>query len=120
MNRFVLIKRDLLEANQPSSDCNVTGGHMVVVNGREIKAHGVVEGSIRLKVEPQNVYSICTEKRQHILVNGMKVLFWVMKNGLVTPLKMELSGKIMVLLNIINLKSALNVNLYFFQYIDMM
>ena len=74
-NRFMLIKKDSLGENQPSEDFYVTSGHILVINGKEIKARRV-PGAKRIKVKSEKVYSICVENRQPILVNGLDVMAW--------------------------------------------
>ena len=74
-NRFMLIKKDSLGENQPSEDFYVTSGHILLINGKEIKARRV-PGAKRIKVNSEKVYSICVENRQPIMVNGLEVMAW--------------------------------------------
>lgn len=74
-DRFMLIKKDSLGLNKPTSDFYVTGGHRIVIDNQEIKARDV-SCAIRVRVNSQNVYSICTEYRCPIRVNGIDVISW--------------------------------------------
>lgn len=71
--RYMLIKRDALGENQPSEDLYITSGHKIMINGKEIKA-GKIPQAKRVKVNPENVYSIVTEKRLPILINNLHVM----------------------------------------------
>jgi len=76
--RFVLIKKDLIDENKPDKDFYVTAGHMIKINQTETKAVDV-KGSCKVTLEPQLVYSIATEKRCSILINGLDVMTWNFK-----------------------------------------
>ena len=70
-----MIKKDSIGENQPSSDFYVTGGHVIVINGKETKARRIPNAK-KVKVRSQKVYSICIEERQPILVNNLDVMAW--------------------------------------------
>lgn len=74
-NRFILIKKNSISDNVPLTDFYITPGHMVVINGKHVKARDIPSG-IRVKTKPQYIYSICTQHRCPIIVNGMHVLTW--------------------------------------------
>ena len=75
INRFMLIKRNALGKNKPSRDFYVTSGHRIIINGVETKA-GNIPQAVRIKVEPQKVYSICTKQKCPIIVNNLCVMTW--------------------------------------------
>lgn len=75
IERFMLIKKNILGSNLPNADFYVTSGHKIIVNGKETKARKV-PGAVRVKVNPQKIYSICTENRCPILINGLSVISW--------------------------------------------
>ena len=75
VNRYMKIAKDTIAENIPNNDLLITSGHKVVINSIIMKARKV-PGAIRIKVEPEMVYSICTEKTGIIVVNGLSVLSW--------------------------------------------
>lgn len=75
INRFMYIKKDSIDKSIPSSDFYVTSGHILKINGKMIKARDVNE-AVRVSVPAQKVYSICTDKKTTILINGMEVTTW--------------------------------------------
>ena len=87
--RFMLIKKDALGKNKPTADFYVTSGHVLLINGKEIKARDI-QCAKRVKVESEKVYSICTENSQPILVNGLDVMTWAEKKWLDYAIKKHL------------------------------
>jgi len=75
VNHYMLIKKDALGENQPNEDFYITSGHKIVINGIETKARDIPQ-AIRINIEPEMVYSICTEKHEPILVNNLPVISW--------------------------------------------
>ena len=75
VNHLFKIDKDAFEKSKPSDDFYITSGHMVVINGTEVKARDI-EQATKVKVERQYVYSICTDKRCTIEVNGLEVPTW--------------------------------------------
>ena len=75
VNRFMQIKKDALGLNQPNEDFYVTSGHKIIIDGKEIKARHIPQAK-RIKVKPQKVYSVCTDQRCPIMVNGLGVMTW--------------------------------------------
>jgi len=73
--RYVKIKKNSLGENMPNADFYVTSGHKIIINGFEIKAK-YIPNTKRIKVKPENIYSICTENRTSIKVNGLNVIAW--------------------------------------------
>ena len=71
--RYRLIKKDSISENKPSDDFYVTSGHVIFIDGVPVKAKHI-PGAKRVKVKPETVYSICTEKGGPILVNGLDVM----------------------------------------------
>lgn len=90
--RYILIKKDSIGKNQPIEDFYVTSGHIIVINGIKIKARDIPNAK-RVKVSPEKVYSICVEKQQPILVNGLDVMAWGEKNWLDYAAKKDLAWK---------------------------
>ncbi|XWV26798.1 hypothetical protein QJ857_gp0253 [Tupanvirus soda lake] len=82
-DRYRLIKKGALGENQPSQDFFVTSGHKIVINGVETKARDIPQAK-RIKVEPELVYSICTDKHEPILVNNLPVVSWGHKEWLIS------------------------------------
>lgn len=75
VSSFVLLKKGLIEKNVPSQDFYITSGHKIVINEKETKVRDV-PNAVLITVNPQNVYSICTEKQCKISVNNVKTLTW--------------------------------------------
>jgi len=73
--RYIKIEKNMLGKNEPSEDFYVTSGHKIVINGIETKAK-YIPNVKRIKVEPENVYSICVDKRTSIKINGLNVIAW--------------------------------------------
>jgi len=80
-NRYMLLKKDALGENKPNEDFYVTSGHKIIYNGVEVKARHIPE-AVRIKVQPEPVYSICTDKKRTIMVNGLPVTTWCFKKWL--------------------------------------
>jgi len=70
----------MLEDDQPFKDFYGTSGHVLVINGIEIKTKNISQAK-RIKIKPEILYSGCTEKRKPILINGLNVMLWVRMNG---------------------------------------
>ncbi|XWV25978.1 putative orfan [Tupanvirus soda lake] len=80
-DKYIMIEKNLFGMNQPIEDFYVTGGHILVVDGKEIKARDI-PNTKKIKVKPEMVYSICTKKREPILINGLAVMAWGEKEWL--------------------------------------
>ena len=74
-SNFMLIKKDALGENQPIEDFYITGGHPIIINRTEIEAQHIPETQ-NVTIDPTLVYTICIEKREPIMVNGLHVLSW--------------------------------------------
>jgi hypothetical protein len=72
---FVLIKKDTFGENQPSDDFYITGGHPIVIDGKEIESQNIPQGS-NVNISPCLVYTFCTKKREPLMINGLAVLSW--------------------------------------------
>ncbi|MEM3063512.1 MAG: hypothetical protein QW303_08230 [Nitrososphaerota archaeon] len=72
---YYLIRKNLLGENEPFDDLYVTAGHTILYKGIYTKAKNI-PGSTKVHVKPENVYSICTDKKKLILVNGLQLLTW--------------------------------------------
>ena len=46
-----------------------------MINKKEIKARDIPQAK-RINVTPQKVYSICTDKKCPIMINGLNVMTW--------------------------------------------
>ncbi|XWV24734.1 putative ORFan [Tupanvirus deep ocean] len=75
VEKYILIEKNLLDDNKPTEDFYVTGGHVIIVNGTEIKARDIPNVK-KIKVKPESVYSICLSERKPILINGLAVMAW--------------------------------------------
>ena len=75
-NKYILIEKDSIAPNQPSEDFFVTPGHMIQIDGKEIKARDVPNAKTYKLNTEEMVYSICTRKRISMLVNGLNVMSW--------------------------------------------
>ena len=73
--KIVLFEKDVLGPNKPDCDFKITSGHMMFINGKEVKARDVKEGK-RMTVKPQKVYSIVTKKWTPIKINNLEVFAW--------------------------------------------
>lgn len=71
--RYMLIKKDALGENLPSEDFYVTSGHKIFINDKVFKA-GKIPQAHRVKVNPENVYSIVTDHCEPILINNLAVM----------------------------------------------
>lgn len=52
--------------------------HKLIVNGVETKTKDIPQA---IRIKPEYVYSICTEKQEPILINNIPVLTGVTMNG---------------------------------------
>lgn len=75
VTRFMKIAKDTFAFNEPSEDFFVTGGHKLVIGNQTVKARNLPQAK-RVKVKSQMVYSICTENKSILKINGLKVLAW--------------------------------------------
>ena len=73
--RYMKIEKNSLGENKPNEDFFITSGHRILYNGEQIKALNI-PGAKRIKVKPENVYSICTEEKTAILINNLDVMTW--------------------------------------------
>lgn len=80
VEKYVLIEKNMLGGNKPTEDFYVTGGHVIVINGVEVKARDI-PNTKKIKVKPENVYSICLSERKPIIVNGLAVMAWKKKKN---------------------------------------
>lgn len=58
-----------------NADFYVTSGHRIMINGKEVKARDILQGK-KVNIIPQKIYTICTEKRIPIKINGLDVITW--------------------------------------------
>lgn len=79
-NKFVKISKGALDgASLPNNDLLMTSGHPLIVDGKEVEAGKLVNGSTIVEVELDenvNVYSICANERTGIMVEGVPALTW--------------------------------------------
>lgn len=71
--RYAVLQKGCLGENKPSDHFLVTSGHVIVVNGVPMKA-GDIPQAQRVRVRPEMVYSICTDRGGPILVNNLEVM----------------------------------------------
>jgi len=75
ITRYMKIEKNSLGENKPNEDFLVTAGHKILYNGIEIKA-SKIPGAKRIKVKPENVYTICTTEKTAIQINNLDVITW--------------------------------------------
>ena len=73
--RYMKIEKNLFGEGKPFKNFYVTSGHRLLVNGEEMRA-SEIPGAKRVRVEPENVYSLCVPKRTAISINGLDVMAW--------------------------------------------
>ena len=73
--RIVLFKKNSLGPNKPNQDFKITSGHMMLVDGKSVKARDV-KGGKKMTVKPQKVYSIVTKTWTPIKINNLDVYTW--------------------------------------------
>jgi hypothetical protein len=72
---YRLLKKDALGENKPNQDFYITGGHHIMYKGEEKIMNDVPEAET-IEVKGEEVYSIATDIREYILVNGIEVATW--------------------------------------------
>lgn len=74
--RMRVIKKDALGPNMPIHDLVITSGHTLIHDNKLIKVRDLPQ-SRRYKLKnPINLYSICVNENQPILVAGLEVTAW--------------------------------------------
>lgn len=73
--RLCLIEKGSIFDNIPHTDIKLTSGHYVIVNDKEVKAK-YCQGAKKIKVPSQKIYTICTNQRVPISVNGLEAMTW--------------------------------------------
>ncbi|CAH6420622.1 Hypothetical protein MVR_LOCUS181, partial [uncultured virus] len=73
--RILRLKKGLLGPYQPNTDFFITAGHPIVIDGVEVVSQKV-PGVEQIDGEPRVIYSICTDERHPILINGIQVMTW--------------------------------------------
>lgn len=71
---FVILKNTFGE-NQPMNDLYLTGGHPIIINGVEIEAQKIPQ-AVKVKIPKTQIYSIATQDRIAISIEGLNVLTW--------------------------------------------
>jgi hypothetical protein len=76
--KFVCISKDSIAENVPNADVFITPGHPVLVNGEEIIANNLVNGTTiyLCNKETSHVYSPCTKERIFLMMNNLPVCTW--------------------------------------------
>lgn len=72
-NRFAMIRENLLGPGIPFQDLYLTTGHRVMYNGVSTKARDI-PGVVIKKHTNQNVYTIVTQDKSTIMVNGLEAV----------------------------------------------
>ena len=76
MYSFLLLKKNLYKSNiKQFEDFYITGKHPIIINGTEIEAENIPK-AIHVHLDPTLVYTICVEKREPLLINGLHILSW--------------------------------------------
>ncbi len=74
-NKLLLIRKNIIAENLPSDDLYIASKHHVFINGIEIFAKNILHAK-NTKVKPEMLYTICTQKREAIIINGLEVASW--------------------------------------------
>lgn len=78
VKQFRKIPKNFFGPSKPNKNFYVTGGHSLKINENIVKVRDI-NGIKRINVEPQKVYSICTDKACSININGLDVMTWGFK-----------------------------------------
>lgn len=78
--RYALLEKDCINPGLPNRDFRITKGHYVFVEGEEIKAGHLPQAKIIKAPEREYVYTICTEQRTIIQVNGLPCFTYTLEN----------------------------------------
>jgi hypothetical protein len=78
VDKFILIKKDLLGENKPSEDFYVTASHPILYKNCEIEAKNII-GAKKATLEKQLIYTLVTDNREALAINNIDVLCWEYK-----------------------------------------
>lgn len=73
--KMYLLKKDCFSDNTPNNDFYITSNHKLIIDKKEIEAKNIPE-AVKIDVNPQNVYSVCTEYSCSILINNLNIQSW--------------------------------------------
>jgi hypothetical protein len=80
---FIKINKGSLSKGVPTRDLIIRPGHPILVEGKEIdpkilakKNNGITE----IELEPTDVWTLCTEKRDYVMMNDLPVCTWDYQN----------------------------------------
>jgi hypothetical protein len=78
VTEYTLYSKNIFGENCPSRDLYISGGHPILVDGKERLPRELINGStIRTVCLPQApVYTLCTESRTFALINNVPVCTW--------------------------------------------
>lgn len=77
--QFILISPDSLGDNLPKKEVHIIAGHPILIDGREVCPENLCNGnSIRMVNldQGEDIYTLCTEKRTFVNVQGLQVGTW--------------------------------------------
>lgn len=77
-SEYVEIKANSLGDNMPNTELYLTKGHPVLFNGKEVLPTNIVNDDISIKIlpRPATVYTLITEERTAVKMNGADVYTW--------------------------------------------
>jgi len=76
---LICVKEGTFGEGRPSQNLRICKGHPLLVNGREVVPEDLIDGSrvtLETHSEPTEIYTLVTEARQFVLMNGMLVATW--------------------------------------------
>jgi len=77
--KFIHLQKNALSENVPDRDLYITGGHPILVDGKDIEAQKLVNGNTIKEVELDklvDVYSLMTKDYIPVKTNGAMVFTW--------------------------------------------
>lgn len=81
--QFIKISKNALSNNLPENDLYIRKGHPVIINGEEVECQNLVNGVTIIEHtfdHMSNVYSLCTENRVGVMMEGIVVMTWGQKD----------------------------------------
>lgn len=78
-NDYIKIDKNAIGEDMPSEDLLIRPGHPIMVDNKEVMPETLINGLniMKQKLEkPENTYSICSDKRQFVMINNLPVCTW--------------------------------------------
>lgn len=76
---YVKISKGALGSDLPSTDLLIRRGHPILLEGKETNCSDLINGNSICDIildEPEHVWSLCTENRTFVMMNGIPVCTW--------------------------------------------